>query len=63
MVLTIKRKSRRRTLRRTNKQSGKTTVAVDKGRKAMYPGLRRSKTGKIYWETRKNRSDMKGSKV
>ena len=29
----------------------------DKSRKAQLPGKRISKSGKIYWETRKNRSD------
>jgi hypothetical protein len=29
----------------------------DVTRVAMHPGKRLSKTGKVYWETRKNRSD------
>lgn len=29
----------------------------DAGRMAKLPGKRISKTGKVYWETRKNRSD------
>ena len=29
----------------------------DKGRKALTPGKRISKSGKVYWETRQNRSD------
>ena len=29
----------------------------DRGRKALPPGKRVSKSGKVYWETRKNRSD------
>ena len=35
----------------------------DKKRKALLPGKRISKSGKVYWETRKNRSDVKGKKV
>jgi hypothetical protein len=30
---------------------------ADKSRKALKPGKRISKTGKVYWETRRNRSD------
>jgi len=32
-------------------------IERDKSRKALLPGKRISKTGKTYWETRKNRSD------
>lgn len=39
-------------------QTGKTNVQVDKYIKAMRPGKRISKTGKIYWETRASRSDI-----
>lgn len=35
----------------------------DASRKALLPGKRRSKTGKIYFETRRNRSDSLGSKL
>jgi len=38
-------------------QTGKTDITKDKGRTAKLPGKRISKTGKVYWETRKNRSD------
>ncbi len=39
-------------------QTGKRiSVPRDLGRKAQLPGKRISKTGKVYWETRKNRSD------
>ena len=33
------------------------SLARDRGRIAKLPGKRISKTGKVYWETRKNRSD------
>ena len=35
----------------------------DASRKALAAGKRISKTGKVYWETRKNRSDAIGSKI
>ena len=45
------------------KQTGKKpNLMVDKSRKAMQPGKRISRTGKIYWESRKNRSDVNPSK-
>ena len=40
-------------------QSGKrVSISRDFGRKALPPGKRISKTGKEYWETRKNRTDI-----
>lgn len=40
-------------------QTGKrVSMPRDAGRSAKLPGKRISKTGKVYWETRKNRSDM-----
>jgi len=48
---------------KTLKQKGKTDLERDKTRKALLPGKRISKTGKTYWETRKNRSDSKGKKI
>ena len=40
-------------------QKGKRfSVPRDASRKARLPGKRVSKTGKVYWETRKNRSDL-----
>ena len=35
----------------------------DAARKARVPGLRLSKTGKKYWESRSNRSDKRGSNL
>ena len=55
-------KNQRRNLRKLD-QVGKTTVDVDKARKALLPRKRISKSGNVYWETRRNRSDSKGSKV
>ena len=50
-------RSPRRNLRVLD-QVGKTNKTVDESRKALMPGKRISKTGKVYWETRKNRSDL-----
>lgn len=46
------------------KQTGfRESIPRDRGRLAGLPGKRVSKTGKIYWETRKNRSDAGGKKI
>lgn len=47
-------------LKQTGKRSG---IARDQGRIAKAPGKRISKTGKEYWETRKNRSDVPGTRL
>ena len=44
-------------------QVGTTNIKRDAVRKALAPGKRVSKSGKIYWETRKNRSDAPGKKI
>lgn len=44
-------------------QTGKTNKSLDEPRSALLPGKRMSRTGKIYYEYRKNRSDMPGKKV
>jgi len=44
-------------------QTGTTHLVPDRSRTAQLPGKRISKTGKIYWETRKNRSDAPFKKV
>lgn len=58
----IKTRNLRRNLTEL-KQVGTTDIKRDKARKALRAGKRVSKTGNIYWETRKNRSDAEGSKV
>ena len=55
-------KNQRRNLR-VLKQIGKSDMVRDAERKALMPGKRISKTGKVYWETRKNRSDSKKSNI
>jgi hypothetical protein len=59
---TINFKNERRSLR-TLKQVGKSNTLRDSKRRALAPGKRISKTGKVYWETRKNRSDAPGKKL
>ena len=54
-------KNQRRNLKKSDYQIGKSLVQIDKKRKALAPGKRRSKSGKIYYENRKNRSDLKGN--
>lgn len=55
-------KNQRRNLRQL-KQVGKSDTLRDKERKALLAGKRISKSGNVYWETRKNRSDAKDSKI
>ena len=42
-------------------QTGHTTKRVDRRYKAKKPGKRKSKSGKVYTERRKNRSDIPGT--
>ena len=58
-----KAKPRPKVLKPSNRQTGKSSVRRDAKRKALRPGKRRSKSGKIYYEYRKNRSDVKGKRV
>jgi hypothetical protein len=45
------------------RQSGKKpNIPADQAIMALFPGKRMSDTGKIYWETRRNRSDLDKSK-
>lgn len=54
----------RRTIKPTSHRTGKIVdIVADRGRKALLPGKRISSKGNIYWETRKNRSDLRGSKI
>jgi phage-related protein len=61
--VSIFRRRRRyaRVLKAVNYQTGsRKSTKADKQRKALKPGKRMSKRGRIYWETRKTRSDLKG---
>lgn len=42
-------------------QRGSSNIKIDAGKKADPPGKRKSASGRIYYEYRKNRSDMPGS--
>ena len=54
-------KNRRALLKRVNYQRGRIKdIRADRKRKALSPGKRRSSAGKVYWETRRNRSDRSG---
>jgi hypothetical protein len=58
------RKSKRlklpRVIKKVNYQTGKRkSIKMDRAKKALPPGKRISKSGKMYWETRRNRSDLK----
>ena len=47
-----------KTILKVLRQTGNRVSALrDRARKASMPGKRVSRAGKIYWETRKNRSD------
>lgn len=52
-------KNQRKSLKVSDKQIGKSIKSIDKLRKALKPGKRISKSGNIYYESRKNRSDLK----
>lgn len=45
-------------LKRSSHQVGTSRKPYDKRRHALAPGKRRSKSGHIYYERRKNRSDV-----
>lgn len=53
----------RKVLKASTRQTGKSNLARDRKRKAMSPGKRRSASSRIYYEYRKNRSDVRGRKV
>lgn len=52
-------KSLRRVTKVSDHQNGKTDIARDLVRKALKSGKRTSASGKVYYEYRKNRTDMK----
>ena len=47
----------RQVLKASNRQTGTSHTKRDAARKAMQPGKRRSASGRVYHENRKNRSD------
>ena len=54
-------KNQRKNLKKSDYQIGKSIKSIDVKRKALAPGKRISKAGKIYYEKRRNRSDLKGN--
>lgn len=52
-----KERNHGKTIKVLSQTGERVSLARDAGRKAQMPGKRISKTGKVYWETRKNRSD------
>lgn len=56
----IKRKTKRRKYYQTGKRK---SIRADRKRRAKAPGLRKSKSGRYYIETRRNRSDRRGSRL
>lgn len=56
-------RSLRKNLRVLPQVKVKENKSIDATRKALAPGKRISKTGKVYWETRSNRSDALGKKI
>jgi len=56
-------KNQRRSVKVSEHRTGKTNIKRDVKRKALAPGKRISKAGNIYWESRKNRSDVPGKQI
>jgi hypothetical protein len=53
----------RQVLKASHKQTGTSHAKRDSARKAMQPGKRRSASGRVYTETQKNRSDLRGRRT
>ena len=58
----MKHKSKSKILKRFKHQTGRTSKKADAKAIAKYPGKRKSRKGKTYWESRKNRSDLNKKK-
>ena len=52
-----------KTIKYIDTRTGKTKYKEDKRRTALLPGKRISKNGKVYYEKRRNRSDLFNKKV
>lgn len=55
--------SKGKTIKYIKTRTGKTKISIDKKRSALLPGKRVSKSGRIYYEKRRNRSDLIKKKV
>jgi len=56
-------KNQRKSVKVSDVQIGKSIKSIDAKRKALAPGKRISKTGKTYYERRKDRSDKVGTMI
>ncbi len=56
-------KPKGKVLKERKTQTGTSDLKRDKSRKALPSGKRISRTGKIYYEARRNRSDLHGSNL
>jgi len=56
----VKRKKLPRTIVKSKTRTGKTNIRKDRRLKALPAGKRLSKSGRVYYENRRNRSDKKG---
>lgn len=51
-------------MKKTYKQTGKRkSLRADRQRKAKNVGWRKNVSGKVYFESRRNRSDMRGKRI
>ena len=62
-ILMIQDVGGRKNLKVLPQQGESMSLKRDIGRLAQLPGKRVSRTGKVYWETRKNRSDAPNKKI
>jgi hypothetical protein len=52
-----------KSLKYNSTRTGKTNIPIDRKRNALLSGKRISKSGNIYYEKRKNRSDLLNEKI
>ncbi len=50
-------------LTKLKRQTGSSNLIKDSRKKALPPGKRISKSGKVYWETRADHSDLENSNI
>ena len=56
-------KKKKRVVKKYKQTGVRRSLRLDKMRKAKIPGWRRSKSGGKYFESQKNRSDIRGKKI
>lgn len=63
-ALMVRTARKPRVLKVVSRQTGsRKSISADRIRHAMLPGKRISRFGRVYWETRRNRSDRRGSRI